>query len=57
MTDAYDRSLRLAAWQVGRRLGFQSFLREGISVILCGPSFETPAELRMMRTMGADVVG
>ena len=57
MTDAYDRQLRLVAWRVGRRLGFQSFLREGISVILCGPSFETPAELRMMRTMGADVVG
>jgi len=32
-------------------------MREGISVIQCGPSLETPAELRMMRAFGADVVG
>jgi len=57
MADAYDRNLRLAAWRVGRRLGFQDIMHEGVSVILCGPSFETPAELRMMRTLGADVVG
>ena len=57
MLDAYDRNLRLVAWRVGRRLGFHSFLHEGISVIVGGPSFETPAELRMMRMLGADVVG
>ena len=57
MTNAYDRSLRLAAWRVGRRLGFEGLLHEGVSVILCGPSYETPAELRMMRALGADVVG
>ena len=57
MADAYDRNLRLAAWRVGRRLGFQAMLHEGVSVILGGPSFETPAELRMMRMLGADVVG
>ena len=32
-------------------------MREGISVIQCGPSLETRAELRMMRTLGGDVVG
>jgi len=57
MTDAYDRDLRLTAWRVGRRLGFTDFIREGISLILCGPNYETPAELRMMRALGADVVG
>jgi len=57
MTDAYDRSLRLTAWRVGRQLGLDSFMREGVSVILCGPSYETPAELRMMKAFGADVVG
>jgi len=57
MTDAYDRQLRLAAWRVGRQLGFADFMREGISLILCGPNFETQAELRMIRALGADVVG
>ena len=57
MTDAYDRSLRLAAWRVARQLGFEGFMREGVSLTLCGPSYETPAELRMIRTLGADVVG
>jgi len=32
-------------------------MREGISVIQCGPSLETRAELRMMRALGGDVVG
>ena len=57
MTDAYDRTLRLAAWQVGRQLGFDSIMREGVSLTVCGPNFETPAEVRMMRALGADVVG
>jgi len=57
MTDAYDRTLRLAAWRVGRQLGFDGLMRDGVSLTVCGPNFETPAELRMMRALGADVVG
>ena len=57
LTDAYDRHLRLCAWRVAQRLGLVGSVREGISLIQCGPSLETPAELRMMRMLGADVVG
>jgi len=57
MVNAYDGELRSTAWRVGRQLGFESFMHDGISFIVCGPNYETPAELRMMRAMGADVVG
>jgi purine-nucleoside phosphorylase len=55
MTDAYDpglcRSLRTTAEKLGIRL------REGVYAGLLGPSYETPAEVKMLRTLGADAVG
>jgi purine-nucleoside phosphorylase len=55
MSEAYDIAMRGVALDVGRRKGI--ILREGVYMGLRGPSFETPAEIRMCRTLGADAVG
>ncbi|HUP88023.1 MAG TPA: purine-nucleoside phosphorylase [Longimicrobiales bacterium] len=55
MSDAYDPELRRLASSVGRREGIE--LREGVYVAVAGPNLETPAEYRMLRFLGADVVG
>lgn len=55
MTDAYDPELRAQARASGERTGVP--LREGVYVMLAGPSYETRAEMRMLRGLGADAVG
>lgn len=55
MTDAYDPELRAAAREVGVRLGLD--LPERVYAAWLGPAFETPAEIRMLRALGADLVG
>ena len=55
MSQAYDRKLLALARQVGQEAGI--WLREGVYVGLAGPSFETPADLRFLRLIGADAVG
>ncbi len=55
MSEAYSKALRHKARKVGESLGIA--LEEGVYVAVTGPSYETPAEIRMMRTMGADAVG
>ncbi|MEP7081365.1 MAG: purine-nucleoside phosphorylase [Chloroflexota bacterium] len=55
MTDAYDPELRAAAREAAERTGVE--LREGVYVMLAGPSYETRAEMRMLRGLGADAVG
>ena len=55
MTDAYDPALRRAAIEVARRGGVE--LHEGVYLWCLGPQFETPAEIRMFRLMGAHAVG
>lgn len=55
MSQAYDPSLRAVAQQVGQSHGLQ--LREGVYACVSGPSFETPAEVRFLRLIGADAVG
>lgn len=55
MTEVYDRGLREAAAATAAKLGLN--LRSGVYACLPGPSYETPAEIRMLRTLGADVVG
>lgn len=55
MTDAYDPGLRDAAREAGERTGVA--LRDGVYVMLSGPSYETRAEMRMLRGLGADAVG
>lgn len=55
MRDAYDPSLRALMSEVAVGLGIR--LQQGVYAGLLGPSYETPAEVRMLRTLGADVVG
>ena len=55
MSAPYDPELRALARAAALELGI--VLREGVYVAVPGPRLETPAEYRMLRTMGADVVG
>lgn len=55
MTQPYDPELRQIAHAVAAELGFA--LQEGVYSFVAGPSYETPAELRFLRTIGADAVG
>ncbi|HVU00261.1 MAG TPA: purine-nucleoside phosphorylase [Polyangiaceae bacterium] len=55
MTHVYDVELGDAARQAARTTGVS--LAEGVYAGLLGPSYETPAEVRMLRTLGADAVG
>jgi purine-nucleoside phosphorylase len=55
MTEAYTRSYRQMALEAGKRLGLP--LAEGVYAAVLGPSYETPAEIRFLRTIGADLVG
>jgi len=55
MGQAYDRDLAALARDVAREKGIA--LWEGVYICLAGPSFETPADLRFLRGMGADAVG
>lgn len=55
MRDAYDPDLRTLMREVADGLGVS--LVDGVYAGLLGPSYETPAEVRMLRTLGADVVG
>ncbi|MBZ5496606.1 MAG: purine-nucleoside phosphorylase [Acidobacteriia bacterium] len=55
MTTAYCKDYREIALREGRRLNLDMF--QGVYAALTGPSYETPAEIRYLRTIGADVVG
>lgn len=55
MTEAYCPRYRQAARDTARELGIP--LVEGVYAAMLGPSYETPAEIRFLRTIGADVVG
>ena len=55
MSTAYDKTFRELTLAEGRRLGIE--LGEGVYAALAGPSYETPAEIRYLRTIGADLVG
>ena len=55
MQRVYDRELRELAKNVAGELGFE--LREGIYAYMSGPQYETPAEIRALKLMGANLVG
>ena len=55
MSDTYDEKLRDVVKSVARRLDIP--LQEGVYIQLSGPQYETPAEIRMARTLGAASVG
>ncbi|SDW32356.1 purine-nucleoside phosphorylase [Paenibacillus sp. CF384] len=55
MSQPYSKRLRELARDVALDQGFS--LQEGVYIAVLGPSYETPAEIRMMRILGADAVG
>lgn len=55
MTNAYAPALRAIAKEVAAAAGIT--LEEGVYVAMPGPTYETPAEVRMLRTLGADATG
>lgn len=55
MSNAYDKDLRKLAKKCSRHTGLR--VQEGVYAYACGPQFETPAEIKFMRIIGADAVG
>lgn len=55
MSEVYSKRLRTIAQEEAVKL--RCLLHTGVYACLSGPSYETPAEIRMLRTLGADVVG
>ena len=55
MTEVYSSRLRAIADRAGKKINL--LLPHGIYVAVLGPSYETPAEIRYLRTIGADAVG
>lgn len=55
MDNLYDESLRQKFHVIANEMGIE--MAEGVYIGVLGPSFETPAEIRMFRTLGADAVG
>ena len=55
MSDAYDRELRAILHEAGRQVGVA--LQDGVYCGLLGPTYETPAEVRMLERLGVDAVG
>jgi len=55
MTQAYDIELRAIAIESAKEIGFE--IKEGVYVSLLGPTYETPAEINMLRILGGDLVG
>ncbi len=55
MSDAYSRELRSIIQEAAARPGTK--LQQGVYAYMTGPSFESPAEIQMLRTLGADAVG
>ena len=55
MTDVYTKTLRAKALQIAKDVHVD--VKEGIYAYFTGPQFETPAEIRALKVMGADMVG
>jgi purine-nucleoside phosphorylase len=55
LADAYDPGLRQLALETAARQGFA--IRQGVYAMVAGPNYETPAEARLLRHLGADAVG
>ena len=55
MSEVYAKALREKAAAIANSMGIQ--LQQGVYAAMSGPTYETPAEIRMLRTLGADAVG
>lgn len=57
MHDAYDKKLLDTAWKLGNESGLSGKLHKGVYSAICGPTFETVGEIRMLKLIGVDAVG
>ena len=57
MSDAYDRELMALARRAAEELGMGAFVQQGVYCMVGGPTFESIAEGRALRILGADAVG
>lgn len=57
MNNAYDRHLVKQVKNIAKEIGLEKHVHEGVYTCLGGPNFETIAELRMLKKLGADSVG
>jgi len=57
VSDAYCPRLRRLVYEAAKKLNVPKFLHEGIYVFVSGPSYESKAECRFLKSIGADVVG
>ena len=57
MSDAYDRDLLALAQQTVEKQGIQGSVHQGVYCMVSGPTYESIAEGRALRTLGADAVG
>ncbi len=55
LSEAYNKECQSTLYNASKRIGLD--LKEGVYAALSGPTYETPAEIRMLRTLGADAVG
>lgn len=55
MSEGYNKELRKVAFEVAEKLNIN--VKKGVYIMATGPSYETPAEIRMMRNLGGDAVG
>ena len=55
-TRLYDSSLRKTARVVAKEMGYSHLIQEGVYAMVCGPSYETPAELKLL-SVSSDVIG
>ncbi|MCL4142875.1 UNVERIFIED_CONTAM: hypothetical protein GTU68_005660, partial [Idotea baltica] len=57
MNNCYDKKMIKIALETGTEMGLNPGLKEGVYIMLGGPCYETPAELRLLRVLGVDAVG
>lgn len=57
LSNAYDLQLRLALYRAAQKLSLSSILRSGTYAYVLGPSYESRADARFLKTVGADAVG
>jgi purine-nucleoside phosphorylase len=55
--NCYNRDLRTAALNVAKQVGLRDIVKEGVYTFVCGPSYETKAEAKLLRLLGGDAVG
>ncbi|VDO05439.1 unnamed protein product [Rodentolepis nana] len=57
LSDVYTKELRQLALKVADEMGIMDIMHEGVYLCVSGPTYDTPAEDRVLRLLGADVVG